>query len=72
MMERAGALRQMSEHPALARTLHGRLEARRAEMNEQVANGLAQDWADYKYRIGVIRGLSDAILLCLEVEKELD
>jgi len=59
-----------SDHPALARTVKARLERRRLELIEQLTG--AQDWADYKHRIGVIEGLREAAMHCDDVHKELE
>ncbi len=58
------------DHPRMARTLAGRLEKRRLELQAQLANGNAEDWPDYKERVGVIRGLQDAINIAGELEKD--
>ena len=60
------------DHPALPNTIRGRLEQRRAELIEQVGAGMACDWADYRLRTGVIRGLEQAISMSVAVEKELN
>lgn len=60
------------EHPAIARTVRGKLERRRAECAEQLAAGLAQDLSDYKHRSGVIRGIDEAIQMCIDTENELN
>ena len=44
---------------------------RRKELIEQMATGYAQDWADYRERVGTVKGLDTALALCDEVEKEL-
>lgn len=58
------------DHPQLARTLKGRLMKRKHELALQMADGYAQDFADYKHRAGVIAGISEAISMCDEIEKE--
>ena len=60
------------DHPSLPHTIRGRLEQRRAELIGQVAASVACDWADYKFRTGVIRGLEQAIEMSVAVEKELN
>ena len=59
------------EHPHLPRNLRAKLEQRCEQLVGQVGGGYASDWADYKERIGVIKGLIEAIAICEEVEKEL-
>ena len=56
--------------------LAGRLEARlKQEINEyagQLARGLADDWPDYKERVGVIKGLERAVEIAQEIAKQGD
>ena len=59
------------DHPLRSRTLRGKLEQERKNLIEVMAIGYAQDWADYKHRIGVIEGLKKAIDICAEEEKKL-
>lgn len=54
----------------LPATVRRRLAARLAELSAQLADGNAEDWADYKARVGHLRGLSDAIDICTEIERE--
>lgn len=56
--------------PALARRLWQKLEKLKSEKEGQLR--LARDWADVRYRIGVVDGLQLAITECIEAEKELD
>ena len=58
------------DHPRLARTLVGKLEVRRVALMAQLANGNAEDWPDYKERVGVIRGLQEAIDIAKETEQD--
>lgn len=60
------------DHPRLSRTLKGKLEQRRIELMAQLANGNAEDWPDYKERVGAIRGLEQAIAIAAEIEKDLE
>lgn len=60
------------EHPNLARGLRGKLMKERINLVAQLAEGNAQDWADYNKRVGVIRGLDNAIAACDETESELN
>lgn len=59
-----------TDSPALSRTLRARLEKCQVEHAGHVAGGLAQDWPDYKQRIGVIAGLQEAIDICMQIESE--
>lgn len=58
-------------HPHVADTLRDRLMKRQADLVAQIGVGNAEDFADYKGRVGVIRGLQEAIDLCEQVNKEL-
>ncbi len=60
-----------TDHPTLNITVKNRLAQMMRERQEDLALGLAQDWADYRYRCGVVQGLSLAIELCDEVFREL-
>lgn len=60
------------DQPALPRTLRGKLEARRVELIGLLADGGALDFADYKLRIGTIRGLDEATNICREAEKDME
>ncbi len=55
------------DHPALGRTLRGKLEKMKAEKLEDLL--VSQDWPDFKQRKGVIDGLQEAITECVEAEK---
>lgn len=59
------------DHPGLPNALRNQLIAERNKLITDVGEGLAQDWADYKHRVGVIAGLKTAIELCGEIEKKL-
>lgn len=59
------------DHPHVARTLYGRLKKRQEELVVQNGIGLAEDFADYRHRAGVIHGLQEAIDLCEQTNKEL-
>lgn len=59
------------EHPHQPRNLRAKLEQRCEQLIVQVGGGYASDWADYKERIGTIKGLIEGIEICKEVEKEL-
>ena len=70
--ERPSAVRLFApDHPALAVTVRARLEKQRENQIEQMATGYAQEWGDYKQRVGIVKGLDEAIQICLNVEQEL-
>lgn len=54
----------------LPSTVRGRLNQRFNELTGQLAAGNAEDWADYKQRVGVLRGFMEAIDICTEIERE--
>lgn len=56
--------------PYAARTLRTKIIKRRSELAAQMADGYARDWADYQRRVGVMDGLTVAIELCAEMEKQ--
>lgn len=58
------------DHPQLARTLKAKLIRRRIDLGDQLVEGYASEWADYRERVGVIKGLAEAIAICDQVEKE--
>lgn len=60
------------DHPALPSNVKSKLQKRIAELGGQISDGYAQDWADYQLRVGVLRGLSEAIDLCDKTEQELN
>ena len=57
--------------PQMARNLRAKLLEEHHKLLGQLGAGIAQDWGDYKYKAGVAQGLSLAIRLCAEAEKEL-
>ena len=58
------------DHPQIARTLRGKLKERQTALVIQVATGSAEDWGDYKERVGVIKGFKEAIDLAEAIERE--
>lgn len=60
-----------ADHPALNITVKSRLEALRREHQENLGSGIAQDWADYKNRCGIIQGLTIGIEFCDRVLEEI-
>jgi hypothetical protein len=59
------------DHPGLPNALLGRLRAEHDNRAQQVIEGAAQDWADYKGRVEYLRALRDAMLMCEEAQKVL-
>ena len=57
------------ESPYLVRNLRDRITIRKAELIKEIAGGYVTDYADYKYRIGVLNGLDEALQLIDEMEK---
>lgn len=55
------------DNPQSLRTIRAKLERIKADRIEQLTS--AQDWPDYKRRVGVIEGLNDALHVCDEMEK---
>ena len=58
------------DSPQEARTIRKKLEIRRAELASVISEGGAQDWADYKSRVGVLQGIDEALHVCDEVLKD--
>jgi hypothetical protein len=55
------------DSPRSFQTIRRRLEEMKADRTSQLVS--AQDWPDYKRRVGVIQGLEEALHVCDEVEK---
>ena len=51
------------------RSTKAMLEQRRAELLTQLE--CAMDWGDYKMRLGRLRGIDDALQICIDVENKL-
>ena len=60
-----------NDHPHLTRSLRNELTIAKAKCEAALVANTAQDFADYKYRCGHVRGLAEAIALCEEMEKDL-
>lgn len=58
------------DHPQTARTLLGKLNELRAKKAQAVVDGYSQDWSDYRYRVGEIKALTEAIDICEQDEQE--
>lgn len=54
----------------LPRGLRGKLMARQTEFVGAIASGIASDYADYRYRAGIIAGMKEAIDICEQLEKD--
>jgi hypothetical protein len=59
------------ETPQFTRNLRAKLKDERDKLAEQIASGNAGDFAVYRERCGVIKGLDIALKLCTEVEQDL-
>jgi hypothetical protein len=59
------------DHPGLPNALIGKLRAEHDNRAQQIIEGAAQDWADYKGRVEYLRALRDAIMMCEEAQKML-
>jgi hypothetical protein len=55
----------------LLRKLQERLEEETRNYSEAVLNGSAATYEDYKYRVGYLKGLSDALIWAKEINDEL-
>lgn len=56
------------DHPAIAGTVRGKLESYRKQLMEELA--VSTDYPDFKFRLGRVQGVDDAIQHCLDVENE--
>lgn len=56
--------------PYAAQTLRKRLMDRKVELSEALIGGYAQDWADYRHRVGIMEGLNQAIAICEDMMKQ--
>ena len=55
------------DSPQVVRTIRAKLERLKADrLNELV---VAQDWPDYKRRVGVLEGIDEALHVCDDIEK---
>lgn len=55
------------DSPQTLKTIRVRLEKLKADLTLQLQ--YAQDWSDYKHRVGVLMGLDEALHVCDEIEK---
>jgi hypothetical protein len=55
----------------LPRTVERELMEMRASLIAGLAEGAAKDFADYRDKVGEIRGLSNAISICQDAKKQL-
>ncbi len=60
-----------NDHPHLTQSLRNKLTLLKATFEAALIGNAAQDFADYKYRVGKIQGVADAIILCEAMEKDL-
>lgn len=67
----ADAFRVMAiETPQDTRSLRGKLAKRQDDLVEAIGSGIATDYADYKARCGVIKGLDEAIAILDDMIKQ--
>lgn len=55
------------DNPQAARTIRTRLNQLRADRLSELV--VAQDWPDYKRRVGVLEGIDEALHVCDDIEK---
>lgn len=55
------------DSPQTLRTIRTRLERIKADRIDELA--VAQDWPDYKRRVGVLQGIDEALQVCDDIEK---
>ena len=55
----------------LYRKLEDRIEEERRSLAEQLLQGSAQNYEDYKSRVGYLKGLSDALIWAKEVMEDI-
>lgn len=60
-----------AEDPRLPRTLARDLQQRIAQKSEAIASGMCSSFEEYKERIGELRGLREALVICQDAEKNL-
>jgi hypothetical protein len=69
-MSQATAFRTFAiEPPYQVRSLRKLLEKQIADQSAQLAQGYAKDWGDYQKRVGIIKGMHEAMTMCEEMEK---
>lgn len=54
------------DSPQALRTIRTKLESRRIELVNQLT--IAQDWSDYRHRVGVLQGIDEALQVCDAIE----
>ena len=57
--------------PQFMRNLKAKLREEFQTRDHAIASGVAGDYADYRHRVGELRGLEIAFNLCEEAEKEM-
>jgi len=55
------------DHPHAVRTFRMKLERMRADRLSELV--VAQDWPDFKRRVGILEGLDEALQVCDDIEK---
>lgn len=55
------------DSPQTVRTIRNKLQKLKADRSSDLQ--FAQDWSDFKRRVGEIQGLDEALRVCDEIEK---
>ena len=55
------------DSPQTLRTLRSKLEKLRADRKDELE--VAQDWPDFKRRVGVLEGIDEALQVCDDIER---
>ncbi len=55
------------DSPQVVRTIRAKLEKLRADRKDELA--VAQDWPDFKRRVGVLEGIDEALQVCDDIER---
>lgn len=59
-----------TDSPYASRTLKAKLIESQRNLAQQIVDGFAADWADYKARVGHIKGLGEAIQICDQIDQD--
>lgn len=62
----------ISSHPAFRDALERAIQEEIVHLLQNLANDAAEDWGDYKRRIGAIQGLQRAAEMCQSVADQLE
>ena len=67
-----GLLHLMPDHPALAITVRSLLLEQYGRISAEIAGGYVDDWAGYREKVGVLKGIDLAISICDQAKENLD